>query len=171
MGRQGVKCQHVLKPSYLLYSQWLSVLASLTSEQPYIPSHPLFKYNSDPLQYKAARTPAQTVIWPQKSSLLPDVHIHAPQDNQLIRAGQWWRFITPVALHANLLHLVCNNHALNNLGPLMERLSGRQRFISVYTVSAVAGSVASFLFNSSPSVGASGWLHYSLSSSLLVKPF
>jgi hypothetical protein len=35
------------------------------------------------------------------------------QDNQLIRAGQWWRFITPVALHANLMHLLTNNYSLN----------------------------------------------------------
>ena len=35
------------------------------------------------------------------------------QDNQLIRSGQWWRLITPVALHANVLHLLTNNYSLN----------------------------------------------------------
>ena len=81
--------------------------------------------------------------------------MHA-QDNGLIRAGQWWRLITPVFLHANLLHLVSNNYSLNSLGPAVEMLSGRPRFLTVYTASAVAGSAASFLFSPAPSVGASG---------------
>ncbi len=80
------------------------------------------------------------------------------QDNQLIRAGQWWRLITPVALHANLLHLVTNNYSLNSLGPAVEMLSGRPRFLSVYAASAVAGSAASFAFSPAASVGASGQL-------------
>ena len=82
----------------------------------------------------------------------------ALQDNQLIRAGQWWRLITPVALHANLLHLVTNNYSLNSLGPAVEMLSGRPRFLSVYAASAVAGSAASFAFSPAASVGASGQL-------------
>lgn len=78
------------------------------------------------------------------------------QDNQLIRAGQWWRLITPVALHANLMHLVTNNYSLNSLGPAVEMLSGRPRFLTVYAASAVAGSAASFAFSPASSVGASG---------------
>ena len=78
------------------------------------------------------------------------------QDNQLIRAGQWWRLITPVALHANLMHLVTNNYSLNSLGPAVEMLSGRPRFLTVYTASAVAGTAASFAFSPASSVGASG---------------
>lgn len=78
------------------------------------------------------------------------------QDNQLIRAGQWWRLITPVVLHANLMHLVTNNYSLNSLGPAVEMLSGRPRFLTVYAASAVAGSAASFAFSPAASVGASG---------------
>ncbi|EIE20693.1 rhomboid-domain-containing protein [Coccomyxa subellipsoidea C-169] len=78
------------------------------------------------------------------------------KDNQLIRAGEWWRLLTPVALHANLIHLLTNNYSLNSLGPAVEGLCGRQRFVSVYTASALVGSVASYAFNPSPSVGASG---------------
>jgi hypothetical protein len=67
-----------------------------------------------------------------------------------------WRLLTPVALHANLLHLVINNYSLSSLGPLVEKLSGRPRFLAVYAASALVGSVASFFFTQSPSVGASG---------------
>ena len=63
-----------------------------------------------------------------------------------------------MALHANLLHLVTNNYSLNSLGPAVEMLSGRPRFLSVYAASAVAGSAASFAFSPAPSVGASGWM-------------
>ena len=66
--------------------------------------------------------------------------------------------MTPVALHANLLHLLTNNYSLNSLGPAVEMLSGRPRFLSVYAAAAVAGSAASFAFSPAASVGASGGL-------------
>ena len=76
--------------------------------------------------------------------------------NPAIRAGEWWRLLTPVMLHGNLLHLATNNFALNSLGPLTERLSGHGRFAAVYAAAGVAGSLASFAFSPAPAVGASG---------------
>lgn len=76
--------------------------------------------------------------------------------NPAIRAGEWWRLLTPVLLHGNLLHLATNNFALNSLGPLTERLSGHRRFVAVYVAAGVAGSLASFAFSPAPAVGASG---------------
>ena len=76
--------------------------------------------------------------------------------NPAIRAGEWWRLLTPVLLHGNLLHLATNNFALNSLGPLTERLSGRTRFAAVYVAAGVAGSLASFAMSPAPAVGASG---------------
>lgn len=61
-----------------------------------------------------------------------------------------------MVLHANLLHLLTNNYSLNSLGPAVEGLCGRQRFVSVYMASALVGSLASYAFNPIPSVGASG---------------
>eukprot|EP00884_Botryococcus_braunii_P021951 jgi/Botrbrau1/843/Bobra.0352s0037.1 len=76
--------------------------------------------------------------------------------NSAINAGQWWRLVTPVFLHANLLHLVSNNYGLQNLGPPVEVLSGRKRFLAIYFISAVAGTLASYKMSPYPSVGASG---------------
>lgn len=76
--------------------------------------------------------------------------------NPAIKAGEWWRLLTPVLLHGNLLHLATNNFALNNLGPLTEQLSGHGRFVAVYVAAGVAGSLASFAFSPAPAVGASG---------------
>lgn len=79
-----------------------------------------------------------------------------PQINAAIAAGELWRLLTPALLHGNLLHLATNNYALNSLGPLVERVSGRARFISVYTIAAITGTAASYAFTKAPSVGASG---------------
>ncbi|GBG80245.1 hypothetical protein CBR_g30610 [Chara braunii] len=76
--------------------------------------------------------------------------------NSLIEAGQIWRLITPAVLHANVGHLLVNCYSLNSVGPVVEELGGARRFLAVYTVSALAGTLASYRMCTSPSVGASG---------------
>lgn len=60
-------------------------------------------------------------------------------------------------MHAGLLHLGLNTLALAQLGPEAEAVLGPQSFLTIYLLSGLSGSVASFL--TSPSlvtVGASG---------------
>ncbi|MFD1705404.1 rhomboid family intramembrane serine protease [Siminovitchia sediminis] len=76
--------------------------------------------------------------------------------NPLIIAGEWWRFFTPIFLHIGLLHLLMNTFALFYLGTAVERIYGRFRFLWIYLFSGFAGSLASFLFTSNVSAGASG---------------
>ena len=54
------------------------------------------------------------------------------------------------------MHIVLNSAALNSLGPLVETVSGRGRFLTVYTVAAVAGVTASYLGSPNVSLGSSG---------------
>ncbi len=75
--------------------------------------------------------------------------------NELILAGQFWRLITPVFLHANLLHIGFNMYALYVLGPELERHFGHMPFLALYLLSGFAGVVLSFLLTQSPSLGAS----------------
>jgi rhomboid protease GluP len=75
--------------------------------------------------------------------------------NSLILAGQWWRLITPVLLHASLLHIGFNMYALYILGPELERHFGHLSFLLLYLLSGFAGIVLSFLLTGSPSLGAS----------------
>ena len=75
--------------------------------------------------------------------------------NDLIIAGQWWRLITPIFLHANIIHIAFNMYALNVLGPELERHYGRFPFLALYVVSGFAGVVLSFLLTDAPSLGAS----------------
>jgi membrane associated rhomboid family serine protease len=78
-------------------------------------------------------------------------------DKQALAAGEWWRLVTPVLVHGSLLHLLFNMYFLYLVGPLVEQLYGSLRFVLLYTLTAAAGSAASFLFGGPyPSVGASG---------------
>jgi membrane associated rhomboid family serine protease len=76
--------------------------------------------------------------------------------NELIRQGEFWRFVTPLFFHANILHFFFNMYALYNVGPQIERPLGYARFLMIYFFSGAAGVFASFLFTATPSLGASG---------------
>jgi len=75
--------------------------------------------------------------------------------NELILDGQWWRLITPVLLHANLLHIGFNMYALWVLGPELDRHFGHLPFLALYLLSGFAGVVLSFLLTPNASLGAS----------------
>lgn len=76
--------------------------------------------------------------------------------NSLIQAGEIWRFFTSMFIHIGLMHLIFNLYALWSLGPFMEERFGRWRFIIIYVLSGLGGSIASFFFSSALSAGASG---------------
>jgi membrane associated rhomboid family serine protease len=77
--------------------------------------------------------------------------------NNLIEAGQYWRFVTPIFLHANLLHVGLNMLNFFVLGIFVERLVGHLRFLLIYLVTGVISIIASFYFAPQEiSVGASG---------------
>ena len=97
--------------------------------------------------------------------------------NYLVREQhQWWRFVTPMFLHVNLLHLMVNMYSLWVVGPYVEKLYGSARFVVFWIVTGIVSIVASyltvlppgsqvgrlgsFLFKTmdGPSVGASGAL-------------
>lgn len=73
-------------------------------------------------------------------------------------SGEWWRLITSAFLHASPTHLLLNMLALWIVGGIVEPRLGRWRYLTVYLVSALAGSVLSYVVDpvSQTSVGASG---------------
>jgi rhomboid protease GluP len=72
-------------------------------------------------------------------------------------AGQWWRLVTAVFLHAGLIHIAMNLWCLFDLGPAVESLFSTTKFIFFYLVAGVAGFVLSFLWSPfGVSIGASG---------------
>ncbi len=76
--------------------------------------------------------------------------------NELIRQGEYYRLITSMFLHLNLMHILFNGYALYILGRDVESLFGTLRFAIIYFLGGLSGSLASFVFTSAPSVGASG---------------
>jgi len=83
--------------------------------------------------------------------------------------GEWWRLITSAFLHGGLLHIGFNMYVLYLLGPILERALGSARFLLLYLVAAVGGSVASYAISppNTVSVGASGAI-FGLMAALLV---
>jgi rhomboid protease GluP len=76
--------------------------------------------------------------------------------NPLIAQGQYWRLVSSMFLHIGLLHLLFNSYALYALGVDVERRLGPARFIVLYLLAGVGGSVLSYVGNDHLSAGASG---------------
>ena len=72
--------------------------------------------------------------------------------------GAWWQLMTSAFTHVEVLHIGFNMLALYFLGPMLENVLGRWRFLAVYLVSGLAGSAAVMLFADphSQTLGASG---------------
>lgn len=75
--------------------------------------------------------------------------------NDLIRAGELWRLLTPALVHTTVAHIGFNMYALFSFGTGLERHFGRWRFLLLYVLGAFTGNVLSFLFSPGYSVGAS----------------
>jgi membrane associated rhomboid family serine protease len=76
--------------------------------------------------------------------------------NEAIYAGEYWRFITPIFVHAGIWHIFVNMYSLNAIGPAVEGFFKSQRMLVVYLFSGIAGVIFSLAFTPNPSVGASG---------------
>jgi membrane associated rhomboid family serine protease len=68
-----------------------------------------------------------------------------------------WRLITSAFTHQQFFHIFVNLFMLYQLGPALERMLGRLRFIVLYLGSALGGSLAIWLLDpTQPTLGASG---------------
>lgn len=62
-----------------------------------------------------------------------------------------WRFLTSAFAHGSYLHIALNMYSLWIMGQYLEPMLGRARFIALYLLSAVGGSVVYLLLSSPPS--------------------
>jgi membrane associated rhomboid family serine protease len=71
---------------------------------------------------------------------------------------QYYRLFTAMFLHANLLHIGGNMLALLIVGPAVEVMLGKSRFLALYLIAGLGGSACSYLFGPSSEfgIGASG---------------
>ncbi|MDR7253023.1 membrane associated rhomboid family serine protease [Nocardioides sp. BE266] len=97
-------------------------------------------------------------------AMLPTTTWHAG-----VADGAWWQLITSVFTHVEIWHIAMNMFALFLFGPALEGIIGRTRFLAVYLLAGLGGSVmVLYLSNENGStVGASGAL-FGLLGALLV---
>lgn len=82
-------------------------------------------------------------------ALFPDGVVHG------IAEGEWYRLVTALFLHYGVVHLLLNMWALWVLGRALEATLGPLRFLALYLIAGVGGSVAAYLF-SAPNVATAG---------------
>jgi membrane associated rhomboid family serine protease len=86
-------------------------------------------------------------------SLIQDAGVRGPE----VAAGDWWRVVTGGFLHAGFLHLLLNMYVLYVAGSILEPGIGTPRFLGIYFVSLIAGSLGALLLDpNTVTVGASG---------------
>jgi len=61
----------------------------------------------------------------------------------LVSAGQWWRLVSAIFIHIGIIHLAFNSYALIFIGPLLEELLGKERFLFLYLLTGAFGFVLS----------------------------
>jgi rhomboid protease GluP len=76
--------------------------------------------------------------------------------NALIAQGQVWRLLTSIFLHIGPMHLFFNSYALFIFGVEVERIYGSARFVIIYLLAGLYGSLVSFALGPNLSAGASG---------------
>jgi membrane associated rhomboid family serine protease len=83
--------------------------------------------------------------------------------------GAYWQLVTSAFTHVEIWHIGFNMVALWFLGPQLEAVLGRGRFLAVYLLSALSGSALVYWLSpvSTPTIGASGAL-FGLMGALLV---
>jgi rhomboid protease GluP len=104
------------------------------------------------------------LTWASKQQMDPNSEFLQPNLNVLnqlgmrntwlMHQGQVWRFLTPLILHANLLHIV-SNVCIQLMMVQLETSIGTKRTIGLYFISGVGGILFSSLINDNLSVGAS----------------
>jgi membrane associated rhomboid family serine protease len=105
-------------------------------------------------------------------SLLPQSSTRGLQEVEGVSGGAYWQVLTSAFAHENVLHLGFNMLALYFLGPMLEQVLGRPRFLAVYFVSAFTASAAVMLLSNpnSQTLGASGAI-FGLMGALVVVAF
>jgi membrane associated rhomboid family serine protease len=80
--------------------------------------------------------------------------------NDVLVHGQWWRLLTSAFVHHGIIHILMNMYFLFSLGPLVEAMWGRWRYLLLYLTSALGGGVAALLYSDPRALyaGASGAL-------------
>jgi membrane associated rhomboid family serine protease len=114
-------------------------------------------------------------IWVDRLALLPEGgDVRLPNGSVIVfpdgvADGAWWQLVTSMFTHVDAVHIGFNMLALWILGPQLEAAVGRVRFLALYFLSGLMGSLFVYwlAFSHSFTVGASGAI-FGLMGALLV---
>lgn len=75
----------------------------------------------------------------------------------LVKNGEYYRLFTSIFLHIGIMHLLCNMYSLYIIGREVENLFGKVKYIIIFILSGIFGSILSMAFSHNViSAGASG---------------
>lgn len=78
---------------------------------------------------------------------------------QAFMEGEWWRLSTYIFLHANLMHILFNLIALQQIGPQIEQVFGKGRMLFFFMLTGIVAGLGSELLGlRGVGIGASGAL-------------
>lgn len=132
---------------YIVYQRWgyLSILFSVA--QTVILTIMMIQCGVAPLQINPMVGPYPDALsdWGGKNAV------------NILDDGEWWRLVTPIMLHAGIIHLLCNVAVQLESGAFFEREWGSLKWLIIYLTSAVGSSILSVIFMPQAiSVGSSG---------------
>jgi rhomboid protease GlpG len=112
-----------------------------------------------------SKMPLSFMGWPEREPI-KNLFITTPQviDNYLmwhkglpeIRAGQIWRLITPIFIHANLLHILFNLLWLRDLGTMIERCQTSWHLLVLVLLTAALSNLGQYMVSGPDFGGMSG---------------
>eukprot|EP00270_Netrium_digitus_P002361 TRINITY_DN12693_c0_g1_i4.p1 TRINITY_DN12693_c0_g1~~TRINITY_DN12693_c0_g1_i4.p1 ORF type:complete len:568 (+),score=104.32 TRINITY_DN12693_c0_g1_i4:175-1878(+) len=85
--------------------------------------------------------------------------LYGAKVNSLIDAGEWWRLISPIFLHAGFFHIVISSLVLCSIGPAIEVAFGPLGFLAAYVTSGIFGNMFSYLITPMVTIGGTGPLY------------
>jgi rhomboid protease GluP len=87
-----------------------------------------------------------------------------------MRRGEYFRLVMPMFLHGGWLHILGNSYCLYILGPILERVYGYGRYLTIYVAAGMGGAFLSMEISRNVSVGASGAI-FGIAGAMLVTGF
>ncbi len=83
--------------------------------------------------------------------------------------SEFWRFLTAIFLHADVVHLLYNLFALALFGSILEKFIGGKKFLLIFFLSGIFASLIAVNFYPS-SLGASGAVYGILGCLAIIRP-